>query len=44
MIRLLHEVDCNKYDKTFYFNDVADNVYYNRINQLKLNKYGYIRA
>lgn len=44
MIRLLHEVDCNKYDKTFYSDYVADNVYYNRINQLKLNKYGYIRA
>ena len=44
MIRLLHEVDYNKYDKTFYFNDAVYNVYYNRINQLKLNKYGYIRA
>ena len=44
MIRLLHEVDYNKSDKTFRFDYVADNVYYNRINQLKLNKYGYIRA
>lgn len=44
MIRLLRKVDCNKYDKTFYSDYVADNVYYNRINQLKLNKYGYIRA
>ena len=26
MIRLLHEVDCNKYDKTFNLNDVVDNV------------------
>lgn len=24
MIRLLHEVDCNKSDKTFYFNDAAN--------------------
>lgn len=32
MIRLLHEVDYNKYDKTFRFDYVADNVYYNRIN------------
>ena len=27
MIRLLREVDYNKYDKTFYFNDAVYNVY-----------------
>lgn len=27
MIRLLREVDYNKYDKTFNLNDVVDNVY-----------------
>jgi len=32
MIRLLREVDYNKYDKTFYFNDVVYNVYNNEIN------------
>ena len=32
MIRLLREVDYNKSDKTFRFDYVADNVYYNRIN------------
>lgn len=32
MIRLLREVDYNKSDKTFHFDYVADNVYYNRIN------------
>ena len=26
MIRLLREVDYNKYDKTFYFNDAVSNV------------------
>lgn len=26
MIRLLHEVDYNKYDKTFYFNDAVNDV------------------
>lgn len=31
MIRLLHEVDCNKSDKTFYFNDAVYNVYNNHI-------------
>ena len=32
MIRLLREVDYNKSDKTFYFNDVVYNVYNNEIN------------
>lgn len=32
MIRLLHEVDYNKSDKTFYFNDSVSNVYNNEIN------------
>lgn len=32
MIRLLREVDYNKSDKTFYFNDAAYNVYNNKIN------------
>lgn len=26
MIRLLREVDCNKSDKTFYFNNVVNDV------------------
>ena len=26
MIRLLHKVDYNKYDKTFHFNDAVNNV------------------
>ena len=32
MIRLLREVDYNKSDKTFYFNDAVYNVYNNEIN------------
>ena len=32
MIRLLREVDYNKSDKTFYFNDAVSNVYNNEIN------------
>lgn len=32
MIRLLHEVDYNKSDKTFHFNDAVYNVYNNEIN------------
>lgn len=31
MIRLLREVDYNKSDKTFYFNDAVYNVYNNHI-------------
>lgn len=31
MIRLLREVDYNKYDKTFHFNDAVYNVYNNHI-------------
>lgn len=31
MIRLLREVDYNKSDKTFYFNDAVSNVYNNHI-------------
>ena len=31
MIRLLREVDYNKYDKTFYFNNAVYNVYNNHI-------------
>lgn len=32
MIRLLHEVDYNKSDKTFYFNDAVSNVCNNKNN------------
>lgn len=32
MIRLLHEVDYNKSDKTFNLNDAVDNVYNNKNN------------
>ena len=32
MIRLLREVDYNKYDKTFYFDYNVSNAYYNKIN------------
>lgn len=32
MIRLLREVDYNKYDKTFHFDYATDNVYNNEIN------------
>ena len=31
MIRLLREVDYNKSDKTFYFDDTVSNVYSNYI-------------
>ena len=31
MIRLLREVDYNKSDKTFYFNDAVNNIYNNHI-------------
>ena len=31
MIRLLREVDYNKYDKTFHFNDAVYNIYNNHI-------------
>jgi hypothetical protein len=32
MIRLLHEVDCNKSDKTFNLNDAVSNVCNNKNN------------
>jgi hypothetical protein len=44
MIRLFREVDYNESDKTFRFDYNVSNTYYNKINYLKLNKYGYIRA
>lgn len=31
MIRLLREVDYNKSDKTFYFNDAVNSIYNNHI-------------